>query len=92
MDNVERAKPSKLLQWAYTALAKMVKKNLMHPFLLHSYRNSIPIFYKELDYMRHRLIQDLQNSSDIKNFNLFKFMEKRSVRYVASIQHNNKFH
>ena len=51
---------------------------------VHAYRNIIPIFYKELDYMRHRLIQDLQNSSDIKNFNLFKFMEKRSFRYVAS--------
>ena len=91
IDNLEYAKSSKQLEWVHASFSGIVKKNIMRPFLLHAYRNSIPIFYKELDYMRHRLIQDLQNSSDIKNFNLFKFMEKRSVRYVASIQHNINF-
>ena len=91
IDNLEYVKPSKQLEWVHTAFAGIVKKNIMRPFLLHAYRNSIPIFYKELDYVRHRLIEDLRNSSDIKNFNLFKFIEKRSVRYVAAIQHNINF-
>ena len=91
IDNLEYAKLSKQLEWVHASFSGIVKENIMRPFLLHTYRNSIPIFYKELDYVRNRLIQDLKNSSDIKNFNLFKFIQRRSVRYVASIQHNINF-
>ncbi len=91
MDNVERAKPSKLLQWAYTALAKMVGKNLMRPFLLHNYRNSIPIFYEELNYDRDRVIQHIQNSLGAENFDPSRLIVTRDVCYAAPIQHHINF-
>ena len=91
MDNLERAKPSKLLQWAYNALAGIVRKNLMRPFLLHNYRSSIPIFYNELNYNKDRLIQDIQNSLGAENFDPSRLIVTGNVSYAAPIQHNINF-
>ena len=91
IDNWEHVKPSKQLEWVHTALGGIVRKNIMSPFLLPTHRNSIPIFYKELDFTRNRLVQELQNSWDTEDINPFEFIEKKSARYAASIQNNINF-
>ena len=91
IDNLEYVKSSKQLEWAYTALGEVVRQNIMSPFILHTHRSSIPIFYKELDFTRNRLVQELQTSWDTENFNPLEFIEKRSARYAASIQNNINF-
>ena len=91
IDNLEYAKSSKQLEWAYAALGEVVRKNIMSPFILHTHRSSIPIFYKELDYTRNRLVQELQTSWDTENFNPLEFIEQRSARYAVPIQNNINF-
>ena len=91
MDNLERAKPSKLLQWAYNALAGMVRENLMRPFLSHTHRSSIPIFYEKLDYNRDRLIRDIQNSLGAENFDPSRLIVIKKVRYATPIKHHIDF-
>ena len=91
VDNLEHTKPSKQLEWVHASFGGIVQQNIMRPFLLPTHRNSVPIFYKELDYTRNRLVQELQNSWDTENFNPFEFIEKRSARYAAPIQNNINF-
>ena len=67
------------------------RKNSITPFILSAERFGISLFYKELDFTKNRLIHELQNSSDIEDFDPHEFIEKASARYATPIQHNVDF-
>ena len=69
----------------------MVRKDSIEPFILSAERFGISLFYKELDFTRNRLVQELQNSSDTENFNMRKLIEKASARYAMPVQRNVDF-
>lgn len=57
-------------------------------FILSAERFGISLFYKELDFTKNRLVEELQKLSDKKSFNPFHFIEKESARYAKPIKDN----
>ena len=70
---------------------KIVQKSFPDPFILSAERFSISLFYKELDFTKNRLVEELQKLSDDKHFDLFSFLEKESSRYAQPIKDNIDF-
>ena len=61
------------------------------PFILSAERFGISLFYKELDFTKNRLVEELQNLSNDRSFNPFTFLEKESSRYAKPIKDNIDF-
>jgi len=61
------------------------------PFILSDERLGIPLFYKELDFTKNRLVEILQNMStekDRDSFSPFVFLDKHASRYALPIKDN----
>ncbi len=59
------------------------------PFILPAERQSIFLFYKELDIKKNILVEQLQKvSGERDNFDPFEFIEKHTARYALPIKDN----
>ena len=93
LNNSEEFPPSKkdisigidLLLW------RTMQRNYPEPFILSAERFGISLFYKELDFTKNRLVEELQKLSDEKRFDPLKFLEKESARYARPIKDNIDF-
>ena len=75
----------------YRLLWRAIRNNCLKPFILSAERVGISLFYKELDFTKNRLVEELQNLPNDKTFNPFRFLEKESARYVKPIKDNIDF-
>ena len=91
LDNCESAKLSKIIGGIHSLFEKTTRNNHLDPYLLSAVRLSISLFYKELDFTKNRLVEELQNLSDDKRFDPFRFLEKQSARYAQPIKDNIDF-
>ena len=91
IDNLEHVKSSEQLEWVYLSFGGIVQSNIIRPFILSTERFGISLFYKELDFTKNRLVEELQNFSGNKGFDPFKFIEKVSARYTTPIKRNIDF-
>ncbi len=72
-------------------LHKIIRKHFPEPFILSAERFGISLFYKELDFTKNRLVEELQKLSDEKRFDPFRFLERESARYAKPIKDNIDF-
>lgn len=72
-------------------LINTILGNFPEPFILSAERFGISLFYKELDFTKNRLVEELQNLPDDKGFDPFRFLEKQSARYAKPIKDNIDF-
>ena len=70
---------------------RIAQKSFPDPFILSAERFGISLFYKELDFTKNRLVEELQKLSDEKHFDPFRFLEKESSRYAQPIKDNIDF-
>ena len=62
-----------------------------NPFILSAERFGISLFYKELDFTKNRLVEELQRRSDEKTddrFSPYIFIDKNASRYALPIKDN----
>lgn len=64
---------------------------LPRSFILSAERFGISLFYKELDFTKNRLVEELQNLSNEKRFDPFRFLAEQSARYAKPIKDNIDF-
>ena len=64
--------------------------NSPDPFILSAERFGISLFYKELDFTRNRLVEELQKMPG-ENFNPFDFLKDASSRYARPVSDNINF-
>ena len=73
----------------------MIEENQPKPFILSTERFGISLFYKELDFTKNRLVEELQKLSDKEtsgeNFDPFIFIDRESARYAKPIKDNIDF-
>ena len=79
------------IRGVYLSLIRMAQRCFSEPFILSAERFGISLFYKELDFTKNRLVEELQNLSDKKEFNPFEFLERESARYARPIKDNIDF-
>ena len=72
-------------------LLHMIGENIPSPFILSADRFGASLFYKELDFTKNRLVEELQNLSNEKRFDPFIFIERGSARYAKPIKDNINF-
>jgi predicted ATPase len=78
-------------------LILLLRRDIPKPLILSAERFGISLFYKELDFKRNRLVEELQRLSDNtdnkreKKYNLFRFLSEESARYAKPIQDNINF-
>ena len=77
--------------WLYFLLDKIAQKHFPEPIILSAERLGIPLFYKELDFTKNRLVEELQNLSDEKEFDPVEFLNRKSARYAQPIKDNIDF-
>ena len=76
----------------YMYLGRFVSLEAPSVFILSAERFGISLFYKELDFTKNRLVEELQKISDgKKHFNPFEFITKGSSRYAQPIKDNIDF-
>ena len=75
----------------YRLLWEVIIIKYPKPFILSAERFGISLFYKELDFTKNRLVEELQNLSNDRSFNPFTFLEKESSRYAKPIKDNIDF-
>ena len=76
----------------YIYLGRFVSLEAPSVFILSAERFGISLFYKELDFTKNRLVEELQKISDgKKHFNPFEFITKGSSRYAQPIKDNIDF-
>ena len=75
----------------YRLFYQIINSNFPSPFILSAERFGISLFYKELDFTKNRLVEELQNLSSEKQFNPFTFIDKGSARYARPIKDNIDF-
>lgn len=64
---------------------------LPFPFIISAERVGIPLFYRELDFTKNRLVEILQNMATGKgrdSFSPYMFLDKHASRYALPIKHN----
>ena len=84
--------PSKsIIRGVYLSLIRTTQRYFPEPFILSAERFGISLFYKELDFTKNRLVEELQKLSDKKEFNPFVFLERESARYAQPIKDNIDF-
>ena len=84
--------PSKaIIRGVYLSLIRMTQRYFPEAFILSAERFGISLFYKELDFTKNRLVEELQKLSDKKEFNPFVFLERESARYAQPIKDNIDF-
>ena len=82
--------PSNIVEQGIVALF-FIKKNWPSPFILSAERFGISLFYKELDFTKNRLVEELQKLPNEKYFDPFRFLQKESARYAKPIKDNIDF-
>ncbi len=60
-------------------------------FILSAERFGISLFYKELDFTKNRLVEELQKLSDKERFDPLRFLARQSARYAQPIKDNIDF-
>lgn len=75
---------------------KSIQRSLPEPFILSAERFGISLFYKELDFTKNRLVEELQKlsdkkSSDRNHLDLFMSLVGESARYARPIKDNIHF-
>lgn len=67
--------------------------NFPHPFIFSAERFGISLFYKELDFTKHQLVDILQKLSDHQEgeINPFDLLDEGSARYALPIKNNIDF-
>ena len=75
----------------YRLFLQIIDRHLPSPFILSAERFGVALFYKELDFTKNRLVEELQNLSNEKRFDPFRFIEKESARYAKPIKDNIDF-
>ncbi|MDE0285754.1 MAG: AAA family ATPase [Gammaproteobacteria bacterium] len=76
----------------YVCLGRFISLKSPSVFILSAERFGISLFYKELDFTKNRLVEELQKLSDgTKHFNPFEFIIKGSSRYAQPIKDNIDF-
>ena len=74
------------------ALYKIVQDSHPDLFILSAERFGISLFYKELDFTKNRLVEELQKLSGKKNeFDPSKFIDEESAYYAKPIKDNIDF-
>lgn len=91
IDNPEYAKFPGILRGPNVLFEKMAQNNCPKSFILSAERFGISLFYRELDFTKNRLVEELQNLSGDKHFDPFRFIEKQSARYAKPIKDNIDF-
>ena len=84
-------KSGNLERMLYRLLWKVIINNYPRPFILSAERFGISLFYKELDFTKNRLVEELQNLQTNKDFDPFDFLETTSARYAKPIKDNIDF-
>ena len=72
-------------------LGKITQRRCPDSFILSAERFGISLFYKELDFTKNRLVEELQNLSNKKEPDPFVFLERESARYAQPIKDNIDF-
>ena len=70
---------------------KFLLMGFPNPFILSAERFGISLFYKELDFTKNRLVEELQRRSDEKTgdrFSPYIFIDKNASRYALPIKDN----
>lgn len=91
IDNPELATFPAFVKRPHIFFERVVRNNYPSTFILSAERFGISLFYKELDFTKNRLVEELQNLSDDKRFDPFRFLEKQSARYAKPIKDNIDF-
>ena len=77
-----------IVRGIYTLLEKTIRSDYLDPWIFSAERFGISLFYKELDFTKNRLVEELQNLSEDKKFDPFRFIRKQSARYAKPIKDN----
>ena len=70
---------------------KIIKNNVPNCFILSAERFGVSLFYKELDFKKNRLVEELQKLSNEKGSDPYIIIEKESARYAQPIKDNIDF-
>lgn len=80
------------IEWlVLSCYTKFLLMDFPNPFILTADRLGIPLFYKELDFTKSRLVEMLQKMSDKKTGDRFSphtFIDKNASRYALPIKDN----
>ena len=78
--------------WAlHTVFKEIVQKSCLDFFILSAERFGISLFYKELDFTRNRVVEELRLLSETRAFNPIEYLERVSARYALPISDNIDF-
>ena len=91
LDNYEGIELEEIITRVLSLFQNTARDNYLDPYMFPPERISILLFYKELDFSKNRLVEGLQNLSDDRRFDLFRFLEKQSARYAQPIKDNIDF-
>ena len=75
----------------YQLFHQIIESNFPSPFILSAERFGVSLFYKELDFTKNRLVEKLQNLSNEKKSDPYRYIEKESARYAQPIKDNIDF-
>ena len=70
---------------------QMMTSNVPNNFILSAERFGVSLFYKELDFKKNRLVEELQKLSNEKRSDPYIIIEKESARYAQPIKDNIDF-
>ena len=80
------------IRWfVVSCYANFLLAEFPNPFILSAERFGISLFYKELDFTKNRLVEELQRRSDEKpgdRFSPYIFIDKNASRYALPIKDN----
>ncbi len=84
--------PSSVIESGVCRLLARTALNIgLNLHILSAERFGISLFYKELDFTKNRLVEELQKLSDDRHSDPFIFIEKQSARYAQPIKDNIDF-
>lgn len=72
-------------------IRKIMQEECPDPFILSAERFGISLFYKELDFTKNRLVEELQKLSSTKRADPFILLASESARYAQPIKDNIDF-
>ena len=91
LDSSEGIKSEEIIDGVLLSFAKTTRNNYPNPYILSAERFGISLFYKELDFTKNRLVEELQNLPKNRRFNLHAFLTRQSARYAQPIRDNIDF-
>ena len=97
LGNSEGIELEEIIDKVLSLFEDIARNNHLKPYMLPTERISILLFYKELDFTKNRLVEELQNLSDDKKLSYdglsrrLIHLERQSARYAQPIKDNIDF-